>query len=143
MSNLLLVDDESLDYELLGEALSQIAQPYNLHYLNGGSTLLDYLRQQGEHEGAPPTHLLLLDLNMPGRSGRALLTELKSDPKLRRLPVVIFTSSWSQADITAAYDLGANAVLIKPMGFDALIEMMQSLTHFWFQLAALPLTDTP
>ena len=135
--SLLLVDDDELDHELMREALKKSGLPYAMQILSDGDVLLPYLLREGPYANVPPVHLVLLDLNMPGRNGRDLLGELKRDPRLRYLPVVLFTSSWADADIASAYELGANAVIIKPVTFAALIETLQTLTRFWFQTAVL------
>jgi len=136
--SLLLVDDDELDHELMQEAMKKSNLPYTMHILENGDDLPSYLGKEGAYADAPSVQLVLLDLNMPGRGGRELLGTVKNDPRFRCIPVVLFTSSWASSDIASAYEMGANAVIIKPVGFAALIETLQTLTRFWFQTAALP-----
>ncbi len=137
--HMLMVDDNHEDHLLLSEALEEAGLPYKLHLLDNGDLLPDYLRREGTFKDAPPIQLILLDLHMPGKSGRRLLTELKSSPTFRAIPVLIFTASWDEREIRDCYELGANAVMLKPPSFEGIMETLKSLTRFWFQTCALPL----
>ena len=99
---------------------------------------LAFLRKKGDYRDAPDPHLILLDLNLPGRDGRELLAEIKSDDDLRQIPVVVLTTSIMPEDITEAYNLHANCCLIKPIDYNELIEMLTALEYFWFAIATLP-----
>jgi CheY-like chemotaxis protein len=109
--------------------------------VNDGEELMDYLRHRGKH--APPAvsprpGLVLLDLNMPRKDGREALREIKSDPELRSIPVVILTTSKGEEDIERGYNLGANSFITKPVTFDGLVESLRVATEYWFQVVQLP-----
>jgi len=97
-----------------------------------------YLRRVGKYADAPRPGLILLDLNMPRKDGREALREIKNDPALRSIPVVILTTSREEEDILRTYDLGANSFISKPVGFDSLVQLASTMTRYWFQLVELP-----
>ena len=99
---------------------------------------MDYLHRQNGYENAVLPSLILLDLNMPRKSGFEALQEIKSDPKLRRIPVVILTTSKAEEDIVRSYDLGVNSFIVKPVTFEALVETVRELGKYWFQIVELP-----
>lgn len=137
----LLVDDDPDDKLLVEEAIEEASLPYALRWVRDGEELLDYLNQRGDYaaEGdAPWPDLIMLDLNMPRKSGSEVLGDLKSDPKTRRIPVVVYTTTWAEDEIARCYDQGANTFVIKPVSFEGLVGMMQTLTRYWFHFAALP-----
>jgi CheY-like chemotaxis protein len=113
--------------------------------VENGQELLDYLKRGGKYAdeaAAPCPDLILLDLNMPKKDGRSALKEIKSDPKLKRIPIVIFTTSNADTDICAAYDLGVNSFVAKPLSFKDLVEVMRVLSKYWFEVVELPDAST-
>ncbi len=132
---ILLADDDPEDRMLAHDALQESRVANRLDMVVDGEDLMDYLYRRGAYEslkGTPLPGLILLDLNMPRKDGREALREIKSDPKLRRIPVVVLTTSESDDDIQRTYDLGANSFIVKPRQFDAVVEMMRTLTCYWF-----------
>jgi len=137
----LMADDDPDDRFLAREALDEARVNTDLHFVNDGKALLDYLHRRGEYErdeAAPRPCLILLDLNMPKMDGREALRQIKADPALRRIPIVILTTSSLEDDVRRCYDLGANAYVTKPMSFDGLVEVMRTLDAFWFNIVKLP-----
>ena len=138
---LLVVDDDRDDQELLGEAFEELGFEGRLVFLDDGDQLIDYLNRKGDYadpEANPAPALVILDLNMPRLHGLAALAELRSNPRFRRVPVIIMTTSWSEDDIARAYDLGANSFIIKPVLYDELLETVRGLVTYWLRLAELP-----
>lgn len=138
---ILLVDDDSDDRLLVKDAVAECPHHAELACLENGEQLLDYLFRRGAYAtagSAPRPGLILLDLNMPRKDGREALRELKADPALRRIPVVVFTTSKADTDIAALYDLGANSFVTKPVQFDRLVEAITRLTEYWFETVELP-----
>ena len=137
--NILLVEDNPGDLRLMQEALAATgAADTVLHAVNSGDAALDFLRRAGPHAQAPAPDLMLLDLNLPGLHGMAVLAELKHDPALLTTPVVVFTSSEASSDVLQAYRTHANAYITKPADFDQFVVTIQAIHDFW-RLAALPL----
>jgi len=130
---LLLVEDEASTVELLGEAIKDADQDYDLKVYSDGESALKFLRS-----GYVLPQLILLDLNLPGRSGLEILQEVKADPRLRVIPVVVLTSSKSPDDVLKAYANHCNAYIRKPLGFDALIDAIEAMGKFWFEIATVP-----
>jgi len=124
---ILLVEDNPGDVRLLQEALKESKIPSNLHITKDGTEALDFLRQKGRYAGLPHPDILLLDLNMPKKSGLELLAEIKSDPTLRSIPVVIVTSSQARSDIDKSLGLYANCYLIKPIDAERLILVLRTV----------------
>jgi CheY-like chemotaxis protein len=138
--HILLAEDDPDDRMLTRRALVESRMETTFAAVKNGEELMQYLRQEGayaEGEASRPD-LILLDLNMPRKDGREALREIKSDAELRRIPVVVLTTSEAEQDILQSYDLGVNAFMTKPVTFDALAEAMQSLGEFWFDLVKLP-----
>ncbi len=138
---ILLAEDDDDDYLLTTQALKEHRLVNTIHRVRDGVELLEYLHQQGEYSGpedAPSPSLILLDLNMPRKDGREALREIKSDPQLRRLPVVVLTTSRAQEDIVRSYDLGVNSFITKPVGFHGLIDAVKVLGRYWFEVVELP-----
>lgn len=138
---ILMADDDADDRELTREALTEGRLANDLRFVENGEELLEYLRRQGRYapEGAAPRPgLILLDLNMPRMDGRAALEELKRDPELRQIPVVILTTSKADEDVYKTYDLGVNSYIVKPVTFAALVDILQTLEKYWFQIVELP-----
>lgn len=135
---ILLVDDNPGDVRLTEEALRDGEVESRLHIARDGLEALDFLYREGEHACAPRPDLILLDLNMPRMSGRQVLAEIKEDPLLKHIPVVILTGSWDMEDVMRMYDLHANCYVTKPIDLDQYMMMVRSITDFWFTLVKLP-----
>ncbi len=138
---ILLADDDPDDRMLTQRALKKSRLVNKLHMVEDGEELMRYLRREGEYadpEAAPWPGLILLDLNMPRKDGREALKEIKSDPNLRRIPVIVLTTSEAELDILRSYDLGVNAFVTKPVTFDGLATAIQRLGEFWFEIVKLP-----
>lgn len=139
---ILMADDDEDDCMLAREALIESRLANNLHFVRDGEQLMDYLYRRGEyarHEVAPRPGLILLDLNMPKKDGREALKQIKADPDLRQIPIVILTTSKAEADIHRSYDLGANSFITKPVTFSGLVEVMKTIGRYWFEIVELPL----
>lgn len=139
---ILMADDDEDDCMLAREALAESRLANDLHIVRDGEELMDYLYQRGRYadpKSSPRPGLILLDLNMPKKDGREALKEIKNDPELRQIPVVVLTTSKAEEDIYRTYDLGANSFLIKPMTFAALVEVMRTIGKYWFEIVELPL----
>jgi CheY-like chemotaxis protein len=136
---ILMAEDDEEDRLMTQEALAEVNAVNELRFVIDGEDLMDYLHQRGAHgtEARRPA-VILLDLNMPRKNGREALAEIKSDPDLRHIPVVVFTTSKDDDDVVSTYDLGANSFITKPSRFPALIEVMRSFSDYWFQVAELP-----
>ena len=138
---ILMADDDEDDRLMTKEALDEAKLVNDFQTVEDGEELLNYLYQRGEYAdpaSCPRPGLILLDLNMPKKDGREALQEIKADPELRGIPVVVLTTSKEEGDIFGTYDLGANSFITKPVSFEGLVEAMRSLTHYWFQIAKLP-----
>lgn len=135
---LLIADDDPDDRLLAQEAMEESRVLNDLHFVEDGEELMDYLHRRGKYAQAPRPGLILLDLNMPRKDGRQALQEIKSDPGLRRIPVVVLTTSDAERDILRTYDLGASSYITKPVTFQGLIEVMQTLQKYWIEIVALP-----
>jgi CheY-like chemotaxis protein len=138
---ILIADDDAEDRMLVKEALEENRLKNSLQFVENGEELLDYLRNQGPYSDKhkfPLPGLILLDLNMPKKDGREALKEIKEDPRLRMIPVVVLTTSKAEEDILKTYDLGVSSFITKPVTFAALVEMMKMLTDYWFELVVLP-----
>jgi CheY-like chemotaxis protein len=137
----LLVEDNPGDVRLTREALKEGKVHNNLHVAPDGVEALAFLRREGKYADAVRPDLILLDLNLPRKGGREVLEEVKGDPALRHIPVVILTSSQAEQDIARAYDLHANCYITKPVDLDQFITVVKSIEDFWFTVVKLP-TDT-
>lgn len=138
---ILMADDDSDDRRLTQEALTESRLMNPMVFVENGEELMDYLRHHGKY--APPhaparPGLILLDLNMPRKDGRSVLKELKNDPDLRTIPVVVLTTSKADEDVYKSYDLGVNSYIVKPVTFEALVDILQTLEKYWFQIVQLP-----
>jgi CheY-like chemotaxis protein len=138
---ILMADDDADDRRLTQEALEEGRLINEVRFVENGEELMDYLHKRGKF--APPVEtprpgLILLDLNMPRKDGRAVLKEVKSDPDLRQIPVVVLTTSKADEDIYKSYDLGVNSYIVKPVTFEALVDILQTLEKYWFQIVELP-----
>lgn len=139
---ILMADDDDDDYLLTKKALKKSRLLNTLHRVKDGEELLDYLKKRGQYAGKEAEckrpGVILLDLNMPRKDGREALKEIKSDPKLNDIPVVVFTTSKAEEDIYRSYKLGVNSFITKPVTFDNLIEVMKTLGKYWFEIVELP-----
>ena len=138
---LLLADDDPDDRLLARQALEKSRLANDLRCVEDGEELLDYLRRRGryaEPKESPRPGLILLDLNMPRKDGREALREIKNDPKLRDIPVVVLTTSKAEEDIVRTYNLGVNSYITKPVRFSALVEVMKAIGKYWFEIVELP-----
>ena len=138
---LLLADDDPDDCMLAREALAESRLANHLHVVGDGEELLQFLRHEGPYADpttSPRPGLILLDLNMPRKDGREALREMKADPNLRSIPVVVLTTSQAEEDIVRTYDLGVSSYISKPVSFDGLVEVMRVLGRYWFEIVELP-----
>jgi CheY-like chemotaxis protein len=136
---ILMADDDNDDYMLTQKALEESKLLSELYRVHDGEELLEFLRGQGEFAGkSKRPGVILLDLNMPRKDGREALKEIKSDPDLCDIPVVVFTTSEAEEDIYKSYHLGGNSFITKPVTFDKLIQVMQTLGKYWFEIVELP-----
>ena len=135
---LLLVEDSEPDVRLTIEALREAKVKNRLWVAEDGVEAMEFLRQQNRHADAPRPDLILLDLNLPRKDGREVLRELKADDSLRRIPVVILTTSRSEEDVLRAYDLHANCYITKPVDFSRFMEVVKSIEDFWLTVVKLP-----
>ena len=135
---ILLVEDNPGDVRLTQEALDEAKVINNLSVVDNGVNALAFLRQEGKYPNAVRPDLILLDLNLPKKDGRAVLADIKEDPSLKRIPVVILTTSRAEEDIVRSYDLHANCYVTKPVDLDQFIKVVKSIEQFWFSVVMLP-----
>jgi chemotaxis family two-component system response regulator Rcp1 len=135
---ILLVEDNPGDVRLTTEAFKDGKVHNNLNVVWDGVEALAFLRKEGKYANAVRPDLVLLDLNLPRKDGRQVLEEIKADPKLRRIPVVILTTSKAEEDILKAYNYNANCYINKPIGFDEFMKVVQSIENFWLTIVKLP-----
>jgi CheY-like chemotaxis protein len=141
---ILYADDDRDDQLLVKEALEESLIRNDLRFVNDGEELMDYLHRRGpyaEPSASPRPGLILLDLNMPRKNGREALAEIKADPALRRIPVVVLTTSKAEEDIYKSYDLGVNSFISKPVTFGGMTSVMKALGTYWLEIVNLPLDD--
>ncbi|GMV49915.1 MAG: Response regulator rcp1 [Nitrospirae bacterium] len=138
---ILLVEDNPGDVRLTQEALREAKVINNLTIAKDGMEALAYLRRQGPYAHAPRPHLILLDLNLPKRDGREVLAEIKADESLKRIPVVVLTTSQDEQDILKSYNLHANCYVTKPVDLDQFIRVVRSIEDFWLGIVVLPLAN--
>ena len=138
---ILIADDDEDDRMFTKEAFDENFEQNEIRFVNDGVELLDYLRRKNEYANpavSPRPSIILLDLNMPKMDGREALKEIKSDPNLRTIPVVVLTTSKAEQDIVKTYDLGVNCFITKPVSFTAFLEVARTLGHYWFDIVKLP-----
>ena len=137
---ILMAEDDTDDRLLVQEAFAECGVNEQLRFVADGEELLDYLMRRGQYAAvaAPRPGLILLDLNMPRKDGREALKEIRDDPDLRRIPIVVFTTSRADTDIRKVYELGANSFITKPAAFDALVTTVTKMVGYWFDLVELP-----
>jgi CheY-like chemotaxis protein len=136
-----MADDDEDDRLMAKEALEEARLTNDLNFVEDGEELMDYLHRRGKFsdpDSSPRPGLILLDLNMPRKDGREALKEIKSDPNLRRIPIVVLTTSKTEEDIYRTHDLGVNSFITKPVAFEGLVEVMKSLAIYWFEIVQLP-----
>ena len=139
---ILLVEDNPGDVRLTVEALKEGKVLNNLNVVKDGVEAIEYVRQEGEYSNKSRPDLILLDLNLPKKDGREVLAEIKADPDLRRIPVVILTTSKAEQDIVRTYDLHANCYITKPVNLNKFIKVIKSIEEFWLTIAILPPNGT-
>lgn len=143
---ILLADDDADDRMLTRDALTESRLANDLRCVEDGEELMAYLNRRGDYADpstSPRPGLILLDLNMPRKDGRESLREIKADPSLRQIPVVVLTTSKAEEDIYRSYDLGVNSFISKPVTFDGLVGVMKALGRYWFEIVRLPAGQEP
>jgi CheY-like chemotaxis protein len=138
---IIMADDDADDRELAREAFEECRLANEVHFVEDGEELIEYLCRSGKYINMPETPLpalILLDLNMPRKDGREALKEIKANPDLRRIPIVVLTTSKAEEDILRTYDLGVNSYITKPVTFESLVETIKVLGKYWFEIVELP-----
>jgi CheY-like chemotaxis protein len=139
---ILMADDDEEDRDLTREALERAHLKNQIRFVGDGQELLDYLNREGrygeEDADAPTPGIILLDLNMPKKDGREALAEIKADPRLRTIPVVVLTTSSDEEDVIRSYNLGVNSFITKPVTFGSLVDVMSAWSRYWFEIVELP-----
>ncbi len=138
---ILMADDDADDRILTKDALEESRVVNDLRFVEDGEALMDYLNRRGKYadpEESPRPGLILLDLNMPKKDGREALKEIKEDADLRRIPIVVMTTSKAEEDIFRSYDLGASSFITKPVTFERLVELMRTMGQYWVEFVELP-----
>jgi CheY-like chemotaxis protein len=139
---ILVAEDDAEDQMLVKEAMEESRLSNHIHFVSDGEELLAYLRHEGPYADIrkyPRPGLILLDLNMPRKDGREAMKEIKTDPKLRVIPIVVLTTSKAEEDILRTYDLGVNSFITKPVSFSSLVNVMRTLGKYWFEIVELPI----
>jgi len=138
---ILYAEDDPEDRMLVEDAMEESRLANELHFVEDGEELMDYLHRRGKHtelSNKPLPGLILLDLNMPKKDGREALEEIKADPNLRRIPIVVLTTSKAEEDILSSYDLGVSGFVIKPATFESLVSILKTVTKYWFEIVEPP-----
>jgi CheY-like chemotaxis protein len=138
---ILMADDDEDDRLMTKEAFDEVKLINDFHTVENGEELLNYLNRRDQYADpakSPRPGLILLDLNMPKKDGRQALQEIKADPLLRHIPIVVLTTSKAEEDVVRSYDLGVNSFIIKPVTFDQLVDKMKTLSKYWFEIVELP-----
>ena len=141
---ILMVDDDPDDRLLFKEACEEVRLRNPIEFLENGEQLIDYLKRQGDYagrSGEPYPGVILLDLNMPLKDGREALEEIKTDPDLRHIPIVVLTTSKSEDDILSSYGLGASSYIVKPISLDRLMRVVNSIGEYWVEIVQVPSAD--
>ncbi len=138
--HILMADDDEDDRFMTQQAFEESKLKNTLHFARDGEELMEYLQHKGKYNesNAPKPGLILLDLNMPKKDGRECLREIKSDPSLKHIPVVILTTSRDEQDIFKSYNLGVNSFIVKPVTFQELLNIVIKLNMYWFEIVKLP-----
>lgn len=134
----LLIEDNPGDIRLTKEALKEGRVLTNLHVVEDGQKAMTFLRRQAEYKAAPTPDLIIMDLHLPGKNGQTLLKEIKADRKLRRIPIVVLTTSEAKDDILQAYESQASCYVTKPIDLDKYLNIVRSIEDFWFKIVKLP-----
>ncbi len=142
-TEVLLVDDNPADTDLTREVLARTGRPSHIHTVTDGAQAIAFLRRQGNYAHAVVPDFVILDLSLPGKDGRAVLSEIKADPLLKKIPIAIFSTSEARSDIMRSYELGANCYVSKPGNLGDFISAVTSIGEFWFGLARLPREEKP
>jgi CheY-like chemotaxis protein len=140
---IIMAEDDADDRLLVKDALQECQWNADLRFVENGEELLDYLLRQGKYkraEESPRPGLILLDLNMPKKDGREVLRDIRAHAELRRIPVVVLTTSRADTDIERTYELGANSYIAKPVQFDGLVNLMRMISQYWFKTVELPVS---
>jgi len=137
--DILIVEDNKGDARLIKEVFNENKVFNSLHFVNDGVEAMDFLFTRGKYKGVPKPDLIILDLNLPRKDGREVLSEIKSDNKLKHIPVVIMTISQAEEDIFKSYNLHANCYITKPIDLNQFIKIIKSIENFWFSVVKLPL----
>jgi CheY-like chemotaxis protein len=135
---ILLVEDNPGDERLTREALKEGKVYSNLHWVKDGVEAMEFLRRGGKHQGVPRPDIILLDLNLPKKDGREVLQDIKNDPELKRIPVVVLTTSKAEEDVLRTYNLHANCYVTKPVDLEKFIVVVRSIDRFWLTVVTLP-----
>ncbi len=137
---IMMADDDPEDRMLVKDAFEESRLTNDLRFVEDGEELMDYLYHRGKYSDpniSPRPGIILLDLNMPRKDGRETLKEIKTSPELRRIPVVVLTTSKAEEDIYRSYDLGVNSYITKPVTFESLVDVIKDLTRYWFEIVEL------
>lgn len=138
---ILMAEDDADDRLLVKEAFEENRLLNDLRFVRDGEELMDYLRRRGKFsdpERSPRPGLILLDLNMPRKDGREAMAEIKADPELRNIPIIVLTTSKIQEDVLRSYDVGASSYITKPVTFETLVEVIKTLGKYWLEIVELP-----
>lgn len=135
---ILMADDDDDYYLLAKQAFDEACPGHQLYRVKNGEELMDYLKSKGKYEKAVRPHVILLDLNMPRKNGTQVLQEIKADPSLKQIPIVILTSSKAEKDITESYQHGAHSYIWKPLGLKQLMDTLKIFCRYWFEAIELP-----
>ncbi len=136
--SILMAEDDVEDQMLVREAFEEARLANDLAIVNDGEELMAYLHQDGKFADVSYPHIILLDLNMPRKDGREALKEIKSNPRLRRIPVIVLTTSSAEEDIISTYDMGISSYIRKPVTFDKLVDLVKELGRYWLEIVELP-----
>jgi CheY-like chemotaxis protein len=132
-----MVEDNHAGVRLMREAFLEVTMLYKLNVVKDGVEAMAYLRREGQYAAAARPGLIMLDLNLPRKDGREVLAEIKADPELRRIPVIVLTSSRARRDMIDSYNLHANCYVVKPVDFDRFVDVIRAIERFWLDTAAL------
>ena len=138
---IVVADDDADDRMMIKDAFEESKLGNEIDFVEDGIELLEYLRCEGKYAslaGKPYPGFILLDLNMPRKDGRTVLKEIKNDPLLHRIPVIVLTTSKAEEDIIKTYNLGVNSFICKPVSFDKLVDIVKTIGHYWIEIVALP-----
>ena len=138
---ILLVEDSPTDAQLTMEALREDGLVNNIHHVEDGEQAMAFLRSEGSYAQVPRPDLILLDLNLPKKDGREVLAEIRADPQLKRLLVIVLTTSQDEQDVLNAYGLNANSYITKPVDFHQFIDVIKAVKHFYFTIIQLPAVE--